>query len=70
MAGIVNGIHVVFGEANAVVALLRKFRRNLIQLPALDEHGFTKMYMQYLSNEFLDPLLRNFADLYGVLNSV
>lgn len=51
----VNGVCVVQGEANAVVALLKKFRRNLSHLPALDEH---------------DPLLRNFADLRDVLNSV
>ncbi|KAI1710082.1 sec7 domain-containing protein [Ditylenchus destructor] len=51
----VNGVCVVQGEANAVVALLKKFRRNVSHLPALDDH---------------DPLLRNFADLRDVLNSI
>lgn len=43
------------GEANGVIALLKKFRRNVLHLPVLDDH---------------DPLLRNFADLRDVLNSV
>jgi len=54
---LVNGLYVVQGEANAVLALLRKFRRSQTrqQLPLLDEHN---------------PLLRNFADLRDVLNKV
>uniref|UniRef100_A0A1I8BTL6 SEC7 domain-containing protein n=1 Tax=Meloidogyne hapla TaxID=6305 RepID=A0A1I8BTL6_MELHA len=54
---LVNGLYVVQGEANAVLALLRKFRRTQTrqQLPLLDEHN---------------PLLRNFADLRDVLNKV
>lgn len=35
----VNGVYVVQGEANAVVALLRKFRHNLMHRTALDDHG-------------------------------
>ena len=54
---LVNGLFVVQGEANAVLALLRKFRRAQTRqhLPLLDEHN---------------PLLRNFADLREVLNKV
>lgn len=55
MTAVINGVYVVQGEANAVVALLRKFRRKLTHVPALDEHN---------------PLLRNFADLRDVLNSI
>ena len=49
-----NGVYIVQGEANAVVALLKRFRKNSSRLPDLDEH---------------DPLLRNFADLRDVLKA-
>uniref|UniRef100_A0A914HUN0 SEC7 domain-containing protein n=1 Tax=Globodera rostochiensis TaxID=31243 RepID=A0A914HUN0_GLORO len=54
---LVNGLFVVQGEANAVLALLRKFRRAQTRqrLTLLDENN---------------PLLRNFADLRDVLNRV
>jgi len=54
---LINGLYVVQGEANAVLALLRKFRRQQTRqhLPLLDEHN---------------PLLRNFSDLRDVLNKV
>ncbi|KAL3091715.1 hypothetical protein niasHT_024297 [Heterodera trifolii] len=54
---LVNGLFVVQGEANAVLALLRKFRRAQTRqrLTLLDENN---------------PLLRNFADLRDVLNKV
>lgn len=50
----VNGVFVVQGEANSVVALLKKSRKN--------SHS--------LSSDDYNLLLRNFADLRGVLNSV
>ncbi|KAJ1370138.1 G-box binding factor [Parelaphostrongylus tenuis] len=54
----VNGVYVVLGEVNTVVALLNKARRQYQlshQLPSLDD---------------TEPLLRNFSDLKEVLNEV
>ncbi|VDM39517.1 unnamed protein product [Toxocara canis] len=57
----VNGLYIVQGESNSVAALLKKAHRGWphhqqpIHLGSLDE---------------TDPLLRNFADLRDVLNSV
>lgn len=48
----VNGVYIVQGELNAVVAQLRRGQK---WQPLLDEQ---------------DPLLRSFADLREVLNSV
>lgn len=51
-----NGVYIVQGEANAVVALLKRARKaSSRNLPVLDEH---------------DPLLRNFADLRDVLKVI
>ncbi|CAB03915.3 Golgi-specific brefeldin A-resistance guanine nucleotide exchange factor 1 homolog [Caenorhabditis elegans] len=52
-----NGVYIVMGEANCVVALLNKARRQyqLSQVPTLED---------------TDPLLRNFTDLKEVLNEV
>lgn len=52
-----NGVYIVLGEANCVVALLNKARRQyqLSQVPTLED---------------TDPLLRNFTDLKEVLNEV
>lgn len=52
-----NGVYIVMGEANCVVALLNKARRQyqLAQAPTLED---------------TDPLLRNFTDLKEVLNEV
>uniref|UniRef100_A0A8R1DN99 SEC7 domain-containing protein n=1 Tax=Caenorhabditis japonica TaxID=281687 RepID=A0A8R1DN99_CAEJA len=52
-----NGVHIVMGEANCVVALLNKARRQY-QLSYQAPPGDT------------DPLLRSFADLNEVLNEV
>ncbi len=57
----VNGLYIVQGECNAVVAQLRRAHRvwphqqSLHAPPLIDEQ---------------DPLLRTFADLRDVLNSV
>ncbi|CAI4230553.1 unnamed protein product [Auanema sp. JU1783] len=53
-----NGIYIVLGEANTVVALLNKARRQF------------QVSQQPPSLEDTDPLLRNFADLKDVLNTV
>ncbi|CAJ0942083.1 unnamed protein product, partial [Mesorhabditis belari] len=54
----VNGIYVVLGEANALIALLKKARRywHSVQAPTVLEDT--------------DPLLRSLADLKDVLNNV
>ncbi|KAK6059166.1 hypothetical protein COOONC_03207, partial [Cooperia oncophora] len=54
----VNGVYVVLGEANTVVALLNKARRQY------------QLSHQPPSLEDTEPLLRNFADLKEVLNEV
>ncbi|GMS87930.1 hypothetical protein PENTCL1PPCAC_10105, partial [Pristionchus entomophagus] len=55
----VNGLHVVLGESDAVVALLKKARRHW----HLQNNGSASL-------EDTDPLLRSFADLRDVLNKV
>ncbi|GMR39829.1 hypothetical protein PMAYCL1PPCAC_10024, partial [Pristionchus mayeri] len=55
----VNGLHVVLGESDAVVALLKKARRHW----HLQNGGSASL-------EDTDPLLRSFADLRDVLNKV
>ncbi|MFH4973909.1 hypothetical protein AB6A40_000618 [Gnathostoma spinigerum] len=57
----VNGLYIVQGESNAVVALLKKAHR----WPRHQQH----LYEQSILYE-ADPLLRNFTDLRDVLNSV
>ncbi|VDP01466.1 unnamed protein product [Heligmosomoides polygyrus] len=54
----VNGVYVVLGEANTVIALLNKARRQY------------QLSHQPPSLEDTEPLLRNFADLKEVLNEV
>ncbi|KIH67943.1 Sec7 domain protein [Ancylostoma duodenale] len=54
----VNGVYIVLGEANTVVALLNKARRQY------------QLSHQPPSLEDTEPLLRNFADLKEVLNEV
>ncbi|GMT18525.1 hypothetical protein PFISCL1PPCAC_9822, partial [Pristionchus fissidentatus] len=55
----VNGLHVVLGESDAVVALLKKARRHWHHQTGTEA-----------SLEDTDPLLRSFADLRDVLNKV
>lgn len=50
----VNGLYVVQGEANAVVALLKK---------SLPQNAYHTLDDQ-------DPFLRNFADLRDIMNTV
>uniref|UniRef100_A0A914VU46 SEC7 domain-containing protein n=2 Tax=Plectus sambesii TaxID=2011161 RepID=A0A914VU46_9BILA len=59
----VNGLYIVQGESNAVVALLRRAHRGWPQHQPHAAHGPSLLDEQ-------DPLLRNFADLRDVLNSV
>lgn len=56
---IVNGLYVVQGEANAVVALLKKAHR-----------GWNYQALYPSASDDNDPLVRNFSDLRDVLNSV
>ncbi|CAI2349170.1 unnamed protein product [Caenorhabditis sp. 36 PRJEB53466] len=53
-----NGVYIVMGEANCVVALLNKARRQY------------QLSHQVPTMEDTDPLLRNFTDLKEVLNEV
>ena len=57
----VNGLYIVQGESNAVVALLRKSHRGW-------SHHQQQLLASHLDDS--DPLLRNFADLREVLNKV
>uniref|UniRef100_A0AAF5PR72 SEC7 domain-containing protein n=1 Tax=Wuchereria bancrofti TaxID=6293 RepID=A0AAF5PR72_WUCBA len=59
----VNGLYVVQGEANAVVALLKKAHRNW-------SHHQQQIHLGHSLLDETDPLLRNFADLRDVFNSV
>ncbi|EFO21246.1 Sec7 domain-containing protein [Loa loa] len=59
----VNGLYIVQGEANAVVALLKKAHRNW-------PHHQQQIYLGHSLLDETDPLLRNFADLRDVFNSV
>ncbi|VBB28394.1 unnamed protein product [Acanthocheilonema viteae] len=59
----VNGLYVVQGEANAVVALLKKTHRNW-------SHHQQQIHLGHSLLDETDPLLRNFADLRDVFNSV
>lgn len=59
----VNGFYVVQGEANAVVALLKKAHRNW-------SHHQQQIHLGHSLLDETDPLLRNFADLRDVFNSV
>ncbi|CAG9537440.1 unnamed protein product [Cercopithifilaria johnstoni] len=58
----VNGLYVVQGEANAVIALLKKAHRNW------SHHQ--QIHLGHSLLDETDPLLRNFADLRDVFNSV
>ncbi|VDD93146.1 unnamed protein product [Enterobius vermicularis] len=57
----VNGLYIVQGESNAVVALLKKAHR-----------GWSHHQQRLLASPLdeTDPLLRNFSDLRDVLYSV
>ncbi|KAM3724305.1 Golgi-specific brefeldin A-resistance guanine nucleotide exchange factor [Dirofilaria immitis] len=59
----VNGLYVVQGEANAVVALLKKAHRNW-------SHHQQQIHLGHSLLDETDPLLRNFSDLRDVFNSV
>lgn len=59
----VNGLYVVQGEANAVVALLKKAHRSW-------SHHQQQIHLGHSLLDETDPLLRNFADLRDVFNSV
>nr|CDP93601.1 BMA-GBF-1, isoform g [Brugia malayi] len=59
----VNGLYVVQGEVNAVVALLKKAHRNW-------SHHQQQIHLGHSLLDETDPLLRNFADLRDVFNSV
>ncbi|VDN39362.1 unnamed protein product, partial [Gongylonema pulchrum] len=60
----VNGFYVVQGEANAVVALLKKAHRGA--WPHQQQH----VQLGHSLLDETDPLLRNFADLRDVFSSV
>ena len=67
----VNGVYIVMGETNTVVALLNKARRYVFQ-GKLYSVNFRQYQLSHQppSLEDTDPLMRNFADLKEVLNSV
>lgn len=59
----VNGLYVVQGEVIAVVALLKKAHRSW-------SHHQQQIHLGHSLLDESDPLLRNFADLRDVFNSV
>ncbi|VDN06562.1 unnamed protein product [Thelazia callipaeda] len=59
----VNGLYVVQGEVNAVVALLKKAHRHW-------PHHQQQVHLGHSLVDETDPLLRNFSDLRDVFNSV